>query len=132
MPQHLGTFRENMVLHDAVCRECNSTASKRCSGGGFGQKPLAEFEKFRGRGVRLRLLPGTAWERTILSIRANDKTDEQVVDSTPQIGVKRPGESEFHFFTEDEFNKAPDEAVGIEKGSTFKIIELATPYTTGC
>jgi len=69
--------------------------------------------------------PGTDWEGTILTIRADDETGELVVDSTPQIGVKRPGDSKFHFFTEDEFNKAPDEAVGVQKGSTFKIIGLA-------
>jgi HNH endonuclease len=136
MPQHLGTFRENMVLHDAVCRECNSSLGsllERWLGRDsfealqrwrFGQKPPAEFGKFQGRGVRLRLPPGTAWEGTILTIWADDETDELVVYSTPQIGVKRLRESEFHFFTEDEFNKAPDEAVGTEDGSTFKIIGL--------
>jgi hypothetical protein len=136
MPQHLGTFRKNMVLHDAVCRGCNSALGfllenwlgrdsfEALQRWRFGQKPLAEFGKFRGRGVQLRLPPGTAWEGTSLTIRADDETGELVVDSTPQIGVKRPGEDKFHFFTEDEFNKAQDEAVGVQKGSTFKIIGL--------
>jgi len=45
-----------------------------------------------------------------------------VADLTPQIGIRGPGANEFRYFTEDEFVR--DEQLGIEKGSTFKIIGL--------
>jgi hypothetical protein len=92
MPQHLGIFRENMVLHNAVCGNCNNSLGnllERCLGRDsfealqrwrVGQKPISEFGKFRGRGVKLRLPPGTAWGGTILSLRGDDETGELTVD----------------------------------------------------
>jgi hypothetical protein len=46
------------------------------------------------------------------------------VDLRAQVGVKRPADTEFRFFTDEEFPEAPDEQVGKERGSTFKIIGL--------
>ena len=72
MPQHLGKFRENLVLSNAVCCDCNKTLEDqlelwlgRDSVEGlhrwrFGQKPISDFKQFRGRGVKLWLPRGSA------------------------------------------------------------------------
>jgi HNH endonuclease len=121
MPEHLGLFRENFVLHRAVCSDCNKDLGDRLKlwlgrdsfealkRWRFGQKPISEFKKFRGRAVKLRLPPGTPWSGAILVLRGNDDTDELFVDLTPLIGIKRHGSEEFRFFTDDEFAKSSNE-----------------------
>jgi len=70
-------FQENLVLSDCVCRNCNKALGdvlelplgrdsfEALQRWRFGQKPVSELKKFRGRGVRLRLPPGSAWEGAI-------------------------------------------------------------------
>jgi hypothetical protein len=136
MPQLLGHFRENMVLHNTVCRDCNNNLGKQLElwlgrhsfealqRWRFGQKPISDLGKLRGKGVKLRLPLGSPWEGAVVVLRGNSEANELMVDLTPQIGVKRPRDEEFRFFTEEEFSKAADDEIGVEKGSLFKIIGL--------
>ncbi|MGC1398055.1 HNH endonuclease [Candidatus Binatus sp.] len=136
LPQHLGRFQENFVLHRSVCLECNDSLGKqletwlgRHSYEGllrlrFGQKPVTALAEFQGKGVAIRLPPGSSWAGAILILIADSKTGELRLDLRPQIGVKRPADTEFRFFTDKEFEKASGEQIGKEKGSAFKIIGL--------
>jgi hypothetical protein len=136
MPRHLGHFRESFVLHNSVCLECNEFLGRqlenwlgRHSYEGllrfrFGQKPIAALQEFRGRGVSVRLPPGSPWAGAILILIADPETGELKLDLTPQIGVKRPADTGFRFFTVKEFQAAADEQIGKERGSAFKIIGL--------
>lgn len=136
LPKLLGRFQENPVLHRSVCRECNDSLGKQLETWlgrdsyeallrlRFGQKPLAELDEFHGEGVAIRIPPGSQWAGALLRLIAEPETGELKVDLRPQVGVKRPADSEFRFFTDEEFQKAPDEQIGSEKGSTFKIVGL--------
>jgi hypothetical protein len=136
MPEHLGKFHKNFVLHHAVCCECNKSLGDQLElwlgrdsfealqRWRFGQRPISDFDKFRGRGVRLRMPRGSPWQGAIVILRAVPESKELVVDLTPQIGIKRPSDEGFRFYTEDEFRKASDSQVGVEKGSKFIVIGL--------
>jgi hypothetical protein len=90
----------------------------------FGQKPLSELTEFQGKGVAIRLPPGSPWAGALLRLIADSETGELKVDLRAQVGVKRPADTEFRFFTDDEFRTAPDEQIGKERGSAFKIVGL--------
>jgi hypothetical protein len=136
LPQHLGLFRQNFVLHHSVCEECNDSMGKQLETWlgrhsyeallrlEFGQKPLAELDEFHGRGVAIRIPPDSEWAGALLRLIVDTDTNKLKVDLRPQVGVKRPSDTEFRFFTDEEFLKAPDEQIGREKGSKFKIVGL--------
>jgi hypothetical protein len=136
LPQHLGHLQGNLVLHRTVCRECNDALGKKLENWlgrhsyeallrlRFGQKPLAELDEFHGKGIAIRIPPDSEWAGALLRLITDPETGELKVDLRPQIGVKRPADTEFRFFTDEEFQRASDEQVGKEKGSTFKVIGL--------
>jgi len=136
LPQHLGRFQDNLVLRRSVCRECNQSLGQQLETWlgrdsyeallrlRFGQKPLAELDEFHGKGVAIRIPAGSEWAGALLRLIADPETDELKVDLRPQVGVKRPADAEIRFFTDEEFQKASDEQIGREKGSTFKIVGL--------
>lgn len=136
LPYHLGRFQKSFVLHRFVCRECNHSLGKQLETWlgrhsyeallrlQFGQKPLAELDEFHGKGVAIRIPPGSEWAGARLRLIADSETDQLKVDLRPQVGVKRPADTEFRFFTDEEFQKASDEQIGREKGTAFKIVGL--------
>ncbi|MGB3552418.1 MAG: HNH endonuclease [Candidatus Binatus sp.] len=136
LPYHLGHFEANFVLHPLVCRECNDSLGKQLETWlgresyeallrlRFGQKPLADLDEFHGKGVAIRIPPGSEWAGALLRLIADPETNELKVDLRPQVGVKRPADTEFRFFTDEEFQEASDEQIGRERGSTFKIVGL--------
>jgi|SRR5277367_4134351 len=136
LPYHLGHFQKNFVLHHSVCRHCNDSLGKQLEiwlGRNsyeallrlrFGQKPVAAVPEFQGKGVAIRLPAGSPWAGAMLVLVAEPETGELKLDLRPQIGVKRPADGEFRFFTVEEFQNAPDEQIGAQKGSDFKIIGL--------
>jgi hypothetical protein len=136
LPQHLGRFQDNLVLHLSVCRECNDLLGKQLETWlgrhsyeallrfKFGQKSSAELDEFHGKGVAIRIPPGSEWAGALLRLIADPDTGELKVDLRPQIGIKRPDDVEFRFFTDKEFREAGDNQIGKERGSTFKLVGL--------
>ena len=140
IPKLLETFEpNNLVLNDCqVCKACNRffgdqieiwlgrSSFEALMRFQLGQSKLSKFSNYRGYRVNLRVPPGFPWEGARLKINADVASGILFVDLIPQIGVKRPSDQSFRFFTEEEFLAAPAEQIGIQRGSNHCILSPDT------
>lgn len=134
IPRQLGTFADNFVLADEVCRACNDyfgrkleivfgrdthEALRRYT---HGLKSAREADEFVGRRVEFRIPPGTPWEGARLRLAAGTNGSGLVMQLIPQIGIRRELERLFRFFSEEEFREADDETLDVRQESKFRVL----------
>ncbi len=112
LPRGLGTFEENLVLHRAVCEECNHSfgrhldlfiargsleAVRRLSRGI--RQPSAAADLHLDRMEFRAVLPGR-WNRVVLRLIVVDGA--LTVAPVPQVGFRTAPSTEYTYLTEDQ------------------------------
>lgn len=112
IPEAIGTFENNLVLHNCVCELCNSyfannlelffnrdsmEALRRLQ---FGLKPLHEVDDLPLDRLSFSIATEGPWKGVRLTLRAEG--DELVVDLLPQVGLAKKGGKEWIYLTERE------------------------------
>jgi HNH endonuclease len=113
IPQQLGSF-ENCPILRTVCSECNSYFANSLELK-FGrdsieavyrlrhrQKRPEEFDGFKGDRLKFTVPSNLAAGGIVLEPAASPDGSEIVMLLPPQVGVKREGETEFRYHTEEE------------------------------
>lgn len=110
LPESFGRFRDNLVLHDAVCSDCNryfgetlDRALARSTSEGLERyswhvKPASDVEAFRYGDVLLRLeAPESGWHNALVRKVPTDMPGEDYIELVPQAVFKRSdGEGVVH------------------------------------
>lgn len=124
LPESFGKFRDNLVLHEVVCAQCNKyfgdtldLALGRDSVEGleryrWGVKPASDAEKFRYSAVQLKSVGTPGFEGVPLRIKPLDGTDEPTVAPIAACEIRSKEGDGSRWFTPEQIDagewKAPD------------------------
>jgi len=115
IPEAFGRFKNNLVLHNTVCSECNSRFANsidlhlaRFSAEGleryrWGVKPAEDIKKFNYRNVRLEYDEGGDWKGLLCELIPGGGPDGLVLEPLTQVGFALTDAQGFKFYNADDF-----------------------------
>jgi len=116
IPKLLGTFKQNLTLHNAVCRDCNQYFGDNlepvlAEGSIEGIRRLEykikhpeNAQYLKNERIKLKWLHSGEWYGVVM--RFIEKDDKLAVTLSPQVGFKHTSESTWKFYAKDELIKS--------------------------
>jgi hypothetical protein len=134
IPRQFGTFENNQTLIHTVCFDCNSYFSgnlERALGRDsfeavfrlrHGQKPSCEFGGFAGSRLSFRIPAGMAGAGVVVRPMSTPDGKEIILLLPPQIGVRRDGETEFRYYSEEDLTREGANLLPTNKATKFRLL----------